>query len=579
MMEPPRIRKLPEKVISRIAAGEVVESPSAVVKELLENAVDSGASRVTLEVRGNGWELIRVTDDGVGIAREDAELVFERYTTSKITSEDDLYGLSSMGFRGEALFSISSVSRIEIVTRRKQDEAAFRLAKEPDGPLSVEAAGRNPGTTVSVMDLFFNVPARRKFMKAESTEMNRVTHVFTAIATANPSITFRHVVDDKEKLNLPATDDPLIRIRGVYGAALADALIRSEYNDDTCRILAWFSNLDYTRNNRTGQVYFVNRRCIENRGLDQGIRIGYRDLLPPGRFPAAIVFVTINPEEIDVNVHPTKREIRFSNEQQVVRGIARCITEGFRGLSVTPNLSPNVPASWDGNDASAAVPPAPGPQDALPQDFLESLPPPPDKSSSGEEEPGRNMLISYYQIHNTYILSQIKNGIVLIDQHVAHERILYERAIKNIESQEQAVVQQLLFPVTIELSPVQRGALEQYADFFRKTGFSVSLFSGNTAVVDGIPAGLRDCPVQAVVMDMLDNLAGGSRDATALHASFARSFACQAALKAGTQLSIEEINNLVDLLFQCENPYTCPHGRPIIVRLTLEEIGRRFMRS
>jgi DNA mismatch repair protein MutL len=410
-----------------------------------------------------------------------------------------------------------------------------------------------------------------------------MTAVFTQIALANPGVAFRLVAEGEEKMNLPAAQDPLDRIRDLYGAGLADSLLHAGYADPSFDVSTYFSNLDYTRGTRSHQLFFVNRRAVGSRGLEQGVRLGYRDLLPPGRFPAAFVFIRINPDEIDVNVHPTKKEIRFSNEQALVRGVSQSILNGFRDKSVFKTFGPS-PAAQPGADP-AGRPAAPEAAPALfPQDGpFEGEASPRVPAEAGEKGPGslgvRHALINYYQLHNTYILSQIKNGMLIIDQHIAHERILYERALKNLKAAEPPAVQQLLFPVTVELSPAQKDQYDALAAHFTRLGFSLRGLSGNTLVVDGVPAGIKEYPVRETVLDILDAAAAREPSPADIHIRFARSFACGAAIKAGQPLSLEEINSLVDLLFQCENPYTCPHGRPIVIRVPLEEIARRFMRA
>ncbi|OGS33919.1 MAG: hypothetical protein A2293_02445, partial [Elusimicrobia bacterium RIFOXYB2_FULL_49_7] len=445
------------------------------------------------------------------------------------------------------------------------------------------------GTTVTVRELFHNTPARRKFLKSETSEQMKITGVMTAISAAHPSTAFRYIIDGKEKLNLPVALSTEGRLRQLFGADLANSLLFGEQEGETYQVRVHFSHLDYTRNNRSAQYFFVNHRPIESRALEQGIRLGYRDLLPPGRFPAAFVYIDINPDEIDVNVHPTKKEIRFSDDQTLMRAVARCITDGFRKLSVErrPASLENIPFSSgtilsDSSETKAAGQPSSLASESETVGLFDSTPVPSsgslfrNRDETVSEMPRQHLLIPYFQIHNTYLLSQIKNGIILIDQHVAHERILYERALKNIAENEQPVTQQLLFPVTLELSPLQIDRFDAFEGHFGRTGFSLRRFSGTTVVVDGIPAGLKDCRVEQVVGDILGALE--APDPAAVHLRFARSFACHAALKAGTPLLIEEINALVDQLFQCENPYTCPHGRPIVIRIPLDEIARRFMR-
>ncbi|MFH0919900.1 MAG: DNA mismatch repair endonuclease MutL [Fibrobacterota bacterium] len=581
-----RIQRLSEATINKIAAGEVVERPSSVVKELLENALDAGATKIILELGEAGKSLIKISDNGSGILRDDAELVFERYATSKIATVDDIYNVDSMGFRGEALSSIAAVADVEILTCTEEGSPATLLEKSPGKPLEVREAARTKGTTLTVRDLFHSVPARRKFLSTDTSELLKITSVFSALAVGNPGTAFRLISDGREKSNLAATDDPVRRIGDVFGETLVQSLLSAEHTLDNVTARVHFSNLDYTRGNRTGQLYFVNRRLVENRNLERGLRIGYKDLLPPGRFPVVFAFLTVAPGEIDVNVHPAKKEIRFADEETVIRAMGRAIQGGFRDKSVVRNFAPNAPFSSEAaslrEDETVQVL-----EDSAPVQSEMSFDP--DRSASGpdtlsgEAAPGalgpRQLLIPYFQLHDTYILCQIKKGLLIIDQHVAHERILYERALKSMQENETPVTQQLLFPVTLELSLSHAGRVEAFQGYFTKMGFSLRRLSGNTVVVDGVPAAHSDKNVKDMMLEILDTLAQQERgDVTEADKRFARSYSCGAAIKAGQPLTLEEINTLVDQLFQCDNPYTCPHGRPVVIQLPLDEIHRRFFR-
>jgi DNA mismatch repair protein MutL len=598
------IQKLSEATINKIAAGEVIERPASIVKELLENAIDSGADKIVLELKASGKEYIKISDNGCGIPREDAELVFERYATSKISTIDDIYSLNSMGFRGEALSSIAAVADVEILTNTEEGRPAVYLEKKPAQPLALREASRARGTSITVRNIFHNVPVRRKFLSSDASELARITAVFSNIAVGHPGIAFRLIADGTEKINLASVSDPVMRISHVFGSTLGESMISSGYSDETLDIKVHFTNLDYTRSNRTGQLFFVNRRLIESKAMERGIRVGYKDLLPPGRFPVVFAFLTINPEEIDVNVHPAKKEIRFSDDEMVLRAVSRSILAGFKEKSVYRTYPPPLPAGpsapAQNGPAEASVPielfPGTAPQvpDRFPPDIERALAshdnafplhgfpdlpsPAADLSQSGITGEVRQLLVQYFQLHNTYLFCQIKNGLLIIDQHVAPERVIYERAQKNMGENDRPPVQQLLFPVMLDLGLPQKMKVEEYSQYFIKLGFSLRLLSGNSIVVDGVPATLKDYPVKTMMLEIIETMAKESPEKNEMDRHFARSYACGAAIKAGQALTLEEINNLVDLLFQCENPYTCPHGRPIVIRIPLEEIHRRFMR-
>ncbi len=577
-----KISKLSDSTINKIAAGEVIERPASVVKELMENAVDAGSTRITLEVKDGGKALIRISDNGCGIEREDAALVFERHATSKIENSEDIYAVATMGFRGEALSSIAAVANVEILTNASESGPAILLERRASGEFTVRDSARAKGTTVSVSEMFANLPVRRQFLSSDSAELARITTVFTTIALSHPEISFRYVCDGKEKANYQAVQEHILRIGAVYGAPVSDSLMRGTYSDDVLEAIVYFSNLDLTRANRTGQILFVNNRVVESKNLDRGLRSGYRDLLPFGRYPIAFVFLRINPDEIDVNVHPTKREIRFADDERVARAIGRCITEGFKSNSIvnSKSYSPSESVVFENKTNTQSfisenlLPLYKEANTVTTQDVIGSEP----KGPWPDIKETKQYLIPYFQLHDMYILCQIKNGLVIIDQHVAHERILFERALKTLSSGERMVTQQLLFPVMIELSLQQKNNLDTFLNAFEKTGFAIRPLSGNCIVVDGVPAALKDQPVNKMVVEMIDELGKKSYGPNEYDRNYASSFACGAAIKAGQQLSLEEINYLVDSLFQCENPYTCPHGRPIVIRIPLEEINRRFMR-
>ena len=607
-MSTQRIQRLTESTINKIAAGEVIERPASIVKELLENAIDSGATKIVLELKASGKEYIKISDNGCGIAKEDAELVFERYATSKISSIDDIYSLNTMGFRGEALSSIAAIAEVEILTNPEEGKPAFYLEKKPAESLITKDASRTKGTTVTVRNIFHNIPVRRKFLSSDASELGRITTMFSNITVGHPGISFRFISDGTEKVNLPSVEEPVLRIGQVFGNTLSENLLFSSYSDETLDIKIYFTNLDYTRNNRTGQLFFVNRRLIESKGMERGVRLGYKDLLPSGRFPVVFAYLTINPEEIDVNVHPSKREIRFSDDESVLRAVSKAILSGFREKSVYKSYSspvvpeePKISSSQRFSDSEPielfyermADVPANFPQNierAFAADFKEppasinrlpdetNQPPIVDFPVSGLTAEFKQLLVPYFQLHNTYIFCQIKNGLLIIDQHVAHERVLYEKALKNIEEGSRQASQQLLFPVTLDLSLNQKMKVEEYSTLFNKLGFSLRFLSGNSIVIDGVPATLRDYPIKTMMLEIIETAAKESPEHNEMDKHFAKSYACGAAIKAGQQLTLEEINNLVDLLFQCENPYTCPHGRPIVIRIPLDEINRRFLR-
>lgn len=594
-----KIKVLPGKLANMIAAGEVIERPASVVKELLENAIDAGGQRVSVEVRSGGKQLIRVMDNGRGMSREDAVLAFERHATSKIDSEDDLYRIGTFGFRGEALASIASVARVDLTSRTEEETAGTRVRIDGGAPPRVTDAGRARGTTVAVSQLFYNVPARRKFLRTTATETRHIVSVVSTTAMAYPEIAFTLTVDGRDTLSLPAVSNTYTRAQAVMGNTLMNQMIPVTFEDELVKIHGFISRPDAARVSRTHQHLFINLRPVSSRALNHAVYEGYGSILPRDRYPVSIVFLNIDLDQVDVNVHPAKREIRFSDESRVYERLLRAIRLALQNSDVvpvfetdTPDVSDMTPAAAPGfataPDLGTAVERRAqidlfGATDRDGNHSGEWTYTPADTAQGERGEEGRGTVreshdgetVSLWQLHNAYILAQVKDGFMLIDQHAAHERVLFERALKTM-AHESAPSQQLLFPVTLDLMVPQIALVQEHFDHFGKLGFSLKLFGEQTVVVDAVPCMAGNQGVDTLFHRMIENLLEQPEKALKMEERIAHTFSSHAGIRKGDALSQQEMNGLVNDLFATEMPYVTPGGQPIVVRMPIEEIERRF---
>ena len=605
---PDKIKVLPENLANKIAAGEVIERPASVVKELIENAIDAGGSRITVEIKAGGKQLIRVVDNGGGMAREDAALAFERHATSKIDDEDDLYRIGTFGFRGEALASIASVAKVDLTTNTAGEAAGTRIRIDGGAEPRVTDAGRAQGTTVSVSQLFYNVPARRKFLRTTGTETRHIVSAVSTTAMAYPEIAFSLTVDGKESLSLPAVSNAYARAQAVMGNTLMNQMIPVTYDDELVKIHGFISRPDATRVSRTHQYLFINQRPVSSRALNHAVFEGYGSILPRERYPVSIIFLAVDLDQVDVNVHPAKREIRFSDESSVYKRLLRAIRLALQNSDVvpvfetdTPDVSTMMPATAPVNGGATEAGSvmerraqtdlfgrARRGTDAASDDWTytpvrEDTPgDPAPESDEGRQgavrEEAQADLVSLWQLHNAYIFAQVKDGFVLIDQQGAHERVLYERALQTMD-RESAPSQQLLFPVTMDFMVPQFALVQEHFDLFGRLGFNVKLFGERTVVVDAVPCAANKQNVDTLFQRMVENLQDLPAKDLKAEERIARTFCSHAGIRKGDSLSQREMNTLVNDLFATEMPYVTPGGRPIVVRMPLEEIERRFNRT
>ena len=602
---------LDEHTANRIAAGEVIERPASVVKELVENSIDAGATQIRITLEDGGKELIKVSDNGVGMTRADAVTAIQRHATSKIRTAEDLFAIRTLGFRGEALPSIASVSTMELITKHASEAAATRIEIEAGTITNLESLGAPQGTTVLVHRLFFNTPARLKFLRSAQTELSHITELVGRFALSHAAIDFRLMHGSREVLSVTGKGDVLAAAAAVYGRDVARQLVPVDFEVPSLKVWGYVSKPSFTRANRAHQVFFVNRRCVRNKTLTHAADQAYRDLvIQPGRYPILIVFVDIAPELVDVNVHPTKAEVKFSSDHEVHAALFRAIRDALMAGGAMPSVTEAREAGRPIIVDRRHVPPqgfllppedsdvAAFRQAVLRRSELEEFPTarddpfdwggapqavrPPVPPSEEVERPApirlRNARV-IGQARNTYILAECEDGILVIDQHVAHERVLFERLRKSRQDG-QAVMQGLVIPITLELSRREGLLLGERLDDLRGIGFDIEVFGRDAFVVRAVPAEAKAKEAEQLLRDIIAELVEVSvtRHLVARPEQVLITTACKLAIKAGDPLSMPEMDDLIRRLIASENPFVCPHGRPIIISLANWELDRKFRR-
>lgn len=631
-----KVRILPKVLVHQIAAGEIVERPASVVKELVENSLDAKSSRIAVSVIDGGKSCIQVSDDGIGMSAEDARLAFEHHATSKIADFDDLREVRTLGFRGEALPSIASVSRIRLKTIEQEalepgSSLGVELEYEAGTLLETREIAWPGGTEVTAEDLFFNVPVRRKFLKTTSTELSHVSRLVTCYALAYPELEFKLDHAGKKFIDVPSVKSPQERVFQLLGENVAENLVPLDFERDGVRIRGFTSLPHEQRANSHSLYLYVNGRMVRDKVLTHAIRFAYRDLIPSSSFPVVLLFIELDPAMIDVNVHPTKVEIRFHKSQTIHSAILNSIERALLVNRVNlSDLARSIPASepvregqrtggigrafepfsrhHQGGSFSFQSPsthrPFPGGSGdksfqgsagAAGAGFLPTDSPPYPASLGGahtDDIPETAHLgatpVVLGQFVESFVVAVDREGVMVVDQHVAHERILYDLALRSFESGKVVPSQRLLLPATLELTPEQMVIADQILDHLNANGFEVEPFGSHTLLLRGVPALVRNVDPKDVIENLLDELATldelrsgaelSDRSLRRVQEKIAISLACRAAIKINTPLSPGKMCWLLDTLLQSENPYTCPHGRPIILRLDIEEILRGFKR-
>ncbi|MCI0414082.1 DNA mismatch repair endonuclease MutL [bacterium] len=574
-----RIALLPDEVVNKIAAGEIIERPVSIVKELIENSLDAGATEIRVEIERGGKQLIRVSDDGSGIAADQALLAFERHATSKIQSSEDLHQIATMGFRGEALASIAAVSQVQLKTQREEESAGVSLFLVGGKCQSQQPAALPHGTIFEARNLFFNTPARKKFLKSDGTEASAITHMVQAFAMAHPEISFSLHQDQRETLNCPKTTTLRERIYQILGAEILEQLVELNETLYHFHLTGFVSNTSAMKTNKNYQYFFINRRLVKDKVLSNSIYVAYRVYAETGQYPVALLFLDMPAAMVDVNVHPAKYEVRFLQQSLVQKGIIDSIQKLLNQSRPLPSfqLSPNsyIPKysapELNLQSAAPSVNPfldAPSAASGL------SMPAPAPRKMP---QPGEYKIIGQYD--NTYVVLSDEGGLILVDQHVAHERVLYELLLRKQESRE-IHRQNLLIPLVLELNPAQMMLMEDYADHFRELGFDIEVFGNGSVMIRQIPDFLVDANYSAAMQRLFNELERLYRDGVL--ESFAeemrKSMACQAAVKINMPLTIEKMEWLIAELLKTNTPQVCPHGRPIILRISHYEIEKNFRR-
>lgn len=636
-----KIRILSETLANQIAAGEVVERPASVIKELIENCIDAGATRIQIDIELGGRRLMRVSDNGEGMVRDDAILAFERHATSKIADLDDLGRIGTLGFRGEALASIASVAKVELTTKIEDDLAATQVIVEGGRLIDVKDAARSTGTTVAVRDLFFNTPARRKFMRSEATENFHIASIVQHYSLAHPEIAFTLTNNGREVLRVSPAKDLRERAFQIFGGGLLDGLLPvAGGREYVARVTGYVSAPRERRTNRDSQYFFVNQRFVRDKTIAGGLLEGYRSVLPHGIYPVAFLFIDVPLEEVDVNVHPAKTEVRFRRSEAVKEAIAEAVRDALAAagiiapseeVPIVAELQSAVSAAAGVSDAPVAEQPVmrfetqlperptevrlPEPIEVMPsydtersataheQEQTETIefspdaskaenrsqiptPLPPVDSAEKYAKPTEVESLAGHkirpvgQLHESFIIAVDDEGLLLVDQHVAHERILFDK-YRARETGRAIESQTLLLPETLDLPPAQSEAFQLIEGELEAMGFDVMRLSGRTIAIKAIPTDLPAGEARNLFAEILDNIdldKRGSAKST-LRDDIAASLACRAAIKINMKLTPEKMQWLIDKLLLTSSPTTCPHGRPVILRLSMKDIERGFHRT
>ena len=588
-----KIKILPEVLSNKIAAGEVVERPASVVKELVENALDAGSSRIIIEIEKGGRSLIRVSDNGSGMNRDDTLLAIERYATSKIFKDRDLFAISTLGFRGEALPSIASVSRFTLVTKDESSAVGTEIVVQGGTVKKVSDVGAPTGTMVTVGQLFFNTPARRKFLKTVNTEMGHIADAAAAFALGRPRVQFRLVHNGKVLKSWPAAADPVERVVDVLGKSIENDLHRIEFNDSAVTVTGWTASPRVARSTSRGTYIFVNGRLVSDRVIRHALFEGYGKRLMKGQFPMAVIFIKVPYDQVDVNVHPAKHEVRFAQQKRVHDAVAGAVSEtlryGDRSAWITTPSTPRPPAMEQhriseqeavfGREKKGALRlRSTAFEDRGALRFREKEDPAAEQASLWKERRFGDLRV-IGQLHNTYILCESVDGLVLIDQHAAHERILYEQLKKRSAASTMAA-QKLVVPETIDFGYREAQILEKLIPDLKELGLEIEPFGGSTFVVKAVPALLADRDSRPLVIEIVEKMAqiGFAPGLDKAIDECLLLMACHGTIRANQQLADQQIKALLNQLDECDNPSHCPHGRPTWIRWSLRTLEKSFKR-
>lgn len=589
-----QIKKLEKNIINNIAAGEIIEGPSSVVKELIENSIDAQSTNINIYIKKSGLKSIVIQDNGCGISNDDLKIAFDRHTTSKISSKKDLMNINTLGFRGEALPSIASVSMLKAVSKTQNTKKAYEMiidgGDEKDFKVGIL---ENPGTSISVENLFYNIPARMKFIKSEKREMNKITEIVKSYSLCYPNISFNYFHDNKAIFELK--ENTLKgRILDIFGKRYKKSLLKVEYSQEDYSVTGFTGNIDLLRKRKTNQFMFLNDRLIKDNFIDKAIRRPYFSASDRGEHPFYVLNLKVPNESVDVNVHPNKNEVRFKNDQHLYHLVKRSISDSVKDvLNTMPTFYKDNPHEAVENidildfrkDLIKEIP------DNIQKHFVnyesmeeEHVSNTNIDSSQDDEYLDKNdssLLYSIndvWQIHNKYILTEINQGLLIIDQHVAHERVLYEIAKSDVEKNG-VKSQSLLFPQYLDFQKEEYNYIVEIFPYLNKLGFRLREFGENTIIIESSPVETPFGTEIDIIREILDIYIKHSEVNSSFIDKMCATYACKAAIKAGEKLEGQEIKHLINRLFMTKNPYFCPHGRPIIINLTEDELDERFERK
>ena len=598
------IRLLPDNIANQIAAGEVVQRPASVVKELMENSVDAGAHTIRLIVKNGGKALIQVIDDGIGMSETDARMCFERHATSKIKKLDDLYAIHTLGFRGEAMASIAAVAQVELKTKRKDDEIGVLIHIENSEIQKHEPCSAPDGTSISVKNLFFNVPARRNFLKSNTVELRHITEEFVRVALAHPELSFSFISENEEVYHLRAGSLPQ-RIVGLFGKKYEEALVPLEENSEVLNIKGFIGKPEFARKSRGEQFLFANNRFIKSAYLHHALVSAFESLLPADSHPFYVIFLSLPPERIDINVHPTKTEIKFEDEKSIYAILRTAVKKSLSQYHISPSLSFEDESSFRPTQESRSstslrtgMMPEPPSREFNPSALRQkankeeweelyrvlSLATPEEKSDESNTESAEDENIELpdqqqkpaLQLQHKYIITTLRSGLMIIHQQLAHERILFERYLEQMQ-ESGAYSQRLLFPEMIELGSADALLMKEIIPEINSLGFQLEEFGKNTFVLNGIPiemAGQKQDHILEKLLEEYKNSGQGTKMSQPEKLAFA--LATNTSIKIGRVLATEEMATLIDELFACKMPYYSPDGKPVLITIAGGELDKKF---
>lgn len=612
-----RIKELDLQTVQKIAAGEVIERPSSIVKELVENSIDANSNNITIEIKNGGKTFIRITDDGDGIVKEDLSLAFKRHSTSKLTRAEDLYDINSLGFRGEALASISSVTKIKIMTKTEESAAGTEADIEDGIIVSENLVGAPKGTTIIARDLFYNLPVRKDFLKTDLVESNRISDIVYKLALGNPDISFNYIKDDKVILKTNKNTDVKNHIYTILGREISNNLIKVDYEYEGIKIHGYISNNQYYRGNRSHQYIFLNERFIINSDIARVMEQEYKSLIPINRYPVFLLFVDIDPATVDVNIHPTKQEVKFTEEEKILFAFSDMVKYYLHpkieipSMSIskvktkeTPNQIPNLFEFIEKENRENDI--AENNLEKIAVEVYDCRESEPNHGQIEEEavtnyvqvdreeteDASHNKIIIENDVQNsidnlsligvafnTFIIAQdrINSKVFFIDQHAAHERIMYEKYVAEYNS-EDVNIQMLLSPIIINLTNEEMENTKENIDIFNKLGFILEEFGNDTIIIRGIPILFGKPKIENLFYDILDNLKTSMASGYETKVERIMKISCVHSVKAGDELDEKEIIALFNRLKNCKQPHTCPHGRPTMLEMTRNHIEKEFLR-